>query len=252
MRVLLLLFVLLLSGVASARDFRLCVDSNEWPPYTYPDHDGVLQRLVREAAARHGDSVTFVALPWLRCESMAASARLDGLVGVPDTTAERRYFVYPMASGKVDELRSLADVEVVLVRRVDSPAAWDGRKLSGLQGKVLYAQGYGEIAARLQALGIPSSDDYRADAPIIKALLAGRANVAATYAEAARRHITAGDYEGRIEILSPALGHFRYYVAFAKSVYAADPAAAENLWRAVAELRAAPVDPSHPDALLSR
>lgn len=251
MRVLLLLFVLLLSGGASAREFRLCVDSNEWPPYTYPDHDGLLQRLVRAAAARRGDSVTFVALPWLRCEAMAASAQLDGLVGVPDTAAEREHYVFPLSDGKIDPKRALAGVEVVLVRRTDIPAAWDGRTLRGLRGRVLYAQGYGEIAARLQALGIPSSDDYRSDGPIIKALLAGRANVAATYAEAARRHDEAGDYEGRIAVMSPALGHFLYYAAFTKSLYEADPEAVESLWRVVAELRAAPVDPSHPDTLLS-
>lgn len=252
MRVLLLLFVLLLSGGASAREFRLCVDSNEWPPYTYPDHDGLLQRLVRNAAARRGDSVTFVALPWLRCEAMPAAMRLDGLVGAPGTMSERQHFVFPAAAGRIDPKRALAEVEVVLVRRTDSPVAWDGRSLRGLRGRVLYAQGYGEIAARLQALGIPSSDDYRADGPIIKALLAGRANVAALYAEAARRHAEAGDYGGRIAIMSPALGHFLYYAAFAKGVYEADPEAVESLWRAVAELRAAQIDPGHPGAVLSR
>jgi len=76
MRALLLIFLLMVTSCAAAHEFHLCVDANDWSPYTHPDRDGQTQMLVREAAARQGDSVTFVALPWLRCEAMLTLADL--------------------------------------------------------------------------------------------------------------------------------------------------------------------------------
>jgi len=244
MRALLLLFLLMVTFGAAAREFRLCVDANDWPPYTYPDRDGQLQQLVRQAAARRGDSVTFVALPWLRCESTLLAGGLDGLVGEPWSVRSRDKFAFPLTAGGADTGRALAGIDLALVRRAESPASWDGRTLTGLQGKVAYVQGNYEIAARLDALGIPNSDDYRSDDHIVKALMTGRTNAAILFPEAARRVAEAPEYKNRIVVLTPPFTRIFYYVAFAKAVYADDREAIESLWRALAELRAGAVDPS--------
>ncbi len=251
MRALLLLFLLLATFRATAHEFHLCVDANDWPPYTHPDRDGQLQWLVRQAAARQGDSVTFVALPWLRCESNLLAGDLDGLVGEPWSVRSRDKFEFPLTAGKADPGRAAAGIDLVLAHRTDSPLAWKEGTLTGLQGKVAYVQGNYEIAARLDALGIPNSDDYRSDAQIIKALMAGHITAAVLFPEAARRVADSPEYNGEIVVLTPPFTRIFYYVAFSKTVYAENREAIERLWRGLAELRAGAVDPAGGDGLTS-
>jgi polar amino acid transport system substrate-binding protein len=251
MRALLLLFVLMVTSGAAAHEFHLCVDANDWSPYTHPDRDGQTQRLVREAAARQGDSVTFVALPWLRCEAMLLAGSLDGLVGEPWSSLSRDKFDFPLAAGSADSGRAVAAIDVMLVVRTDTPVVWDGRTLTGVQGKVAYVQGDYEIAARLDALGIPNSDEYRSDTQIGKALMAGRINAAILFPGAARRVVESPDYRGKIAVLSLPFARIFYYLAFAKTVYADNREEVERLWRTLAELRAGTVDPSGADELSS-
>jgi hypothetical protein len=222
---------------AAAREYHLCVDSNDWATYTHPDRDGTLQTLVRKAMARQGDSVHFTPLPWLRCEAMAEKGAVDGLVGVPGTAAARERFAFPLAQGLIDRSRAAATADIVLLRRAESAVRWDGHRLVGLKDKVAYVQGYDEIGARLDELGIPHSNEYRSDAQNMKALMLGRTNVVATYAESAVLLMQAPEYKGKLVQLEPSLGRIAYFIAFTKSVYAAEPDRIEALWRIVAELR---------------
>jgi hypothetical protein len=161
MRRVFLLFAFMLTCGASARDFRICVDANDWALCT---RDGDLQTPVRPAVARQGDY---------------------------------------------------------------------------------------EIAARLEALGIPDNDEYRSDENILKALLAGRANVAVLFPNAARRAAESLEYQGKVEVMTPPFGRIFYYIAFAKPVYEANREAIERLWRIVAEMRAGAIDPGDGGRIVS-
>ena len=55
-----------LGGAAEARNLTVCVSQNPLPPLTYPDREGSAQTLVRRAVEQQGDSVSFVAAPWVR------------------------------------------------------------------------------------------------------------------------------------------------------------------------------------------
>ncbi len=239
MRAILLFLLLILASAASARDFHLCVDSNQWAPYTYPDHDGVLQRRVREAASRQGDRVTFVALPWLRCEAMVENGSLDGVLALPGLPSKLEQFALPLAHGRIDEDRAAGVGELVLVRRAESDIQWDGKRLIGLRGKVTYALGYDGIAGRLAELGIPNSCDYRSDAQNVMALLAGRTNVIAIYSENAATLTEMTTHKDKVVVLTPPLGHVPFYLAFNKAFYAGEHDRVERLWTGLSELREA-------------
>jgi hypothetical protein len=234
---ILALMLLFASAAAPARDYRLCVDSNDWASYTHPDRDGSLQILVRKAMARQGDSVRFIPLPWLRCEAMAERGAVDGLVGVPGIAAMQGRFAFPLAHGVIDIGRAPLAVDIVLVRDAASPVQWDGHRLTGLKNKVAYVQGYDEIGERLDQLGIPHSDDYHSDEQDVKALMLGRINVFATYAESAALLLENPDYRNKLVVLDPPLCRVYYFVAFSKRLYAADSGRIETLWRTIADLR---------------
>jgi polar amino acid transport system substrate-binding protein len=231
-----LILLLLVSGsVAAARDFRVCVDANDWPPYTYPDHDGTLQVLVRMAALAQGDRVSFTALPWRRCEVDVERGLLDAILGVP--SAGLAPFAYPRAGGQPDPARSIATTDLVLMRRADSAVTWDGRSLAGLKQGVVFVQGYEEIRSRLAELGIPATEDYHNDEQNVKAIIAGRASVMATYADEAQRLLVDPRFKGKIEILLPPLGRYDYYLAFAPATYAQAGRDIETLWDAMVRIR---------------
>ena len=237
MRALFMILLLLLAGEASAGEFTVCVDDNDWGVYTYPDREGSLQALVRAAAARMGSEVRFAAYPWRRCELMAEKGEVDGLLAVPWTDISKERFAFPMKDGKADPARAAAMVDLVLLRRADSPVSWDGKTLRGLDGKVAHVQGYVELGGALDALGIPNSDDYKSDLLDVRAMLAGRTNVIATYAESADMLMVMPLLAGRIVRMGPPFAHLAYYVAFGRNVHAVRHDEIDALWREIAELR---------------
>jgi polar amino acid transport system substrate-binding protein len=234
--------LLLLSSLtaAQASDFKVCVDANDWPPYTYATREGTLQILVRMAMAEQGGKVYFTALPWRRCEMEVEKGTIDAALGMPPTAASLARFAFPRSGGRPDTARSVAVTDIVLLRRAGSPVAWDGQHLSGFVGSVLYPQGYEEIQSRLAELGIPCTDDYHSDEQNLRALLAGRSTVMATYIEQARRLAVDPQYGGRIEILAPPLLRYDYYLAFGLGAYGAATTVVERLWGDLAKIRERP------------
>lgn len=239
MRALLVLLSLIWACAASAREVRLCVDGNDWAPYTYPDHDGTLQKRLRQVAAQQGDRVTFRALPWLRCLSMVESGELDGVLALPGVPAKAEHFALPMIDGHIDDSRAAGIGVLVLLRRADSGVTWDGSHLTGLQGKVGYVMGYDGIAARLDELGIPSSGEYHSAGQDMMALLAGRTNVMATYAQDAAVLLAMPAYRGKLVLLDPPLGHVSYFLGFNKEFQARERERTEALWSGLARAREA-------------
>ena len=238
MRVLFLILLMLLAGApVQAGEFTVCVDSNDWGVYTYPDRDGALQTLVRAAATRLGGEIRFVGYPWRRCELMVEKGEIDGLLAVPWTDLSKGRFVFPMKDGQADPARAAAVVDLVLMRRADSPVTWDGKHLRGLDGTVAHVQGYAELGGALDALGIPNSDDYKSDLLDVRAMLAGRTNVIATYAESADMLAAMPMLAGRIVRMAPPFAHLPYYIAFGRDVYANRHDEIEALWRDIAEQR---------------
>ena len=233
----LILLLALACQAVRAGDWTLCVDGNDWGVYTYPDHDGSLQTLVRSAASRLGDGVRYVAYPWRRCESMAEKGEVDGLLAVPWTALSRNRFAFPLSKAKGDPSRAVALVDLVFLQRAGGGVSWDGKNLRGLKGRVARVQGYAELGATLDALGIPSSDDYKSDMLDVRAMLEGRANVIATYGETADLLQTMPNLAGRLAPVGPPFARLAYYVAFGKDTYAARRAEADALWHQIAEMR---------------
>ena len=220
-----------------AGEWTLCVDSNDWAVFTYPDHDGSLQTLVRSAAARQGGVVRYVSYPWRRCELMAEKGEVDGLLAEPWTKLSRDRFAFPLSAGKGDPRRAVAQVDLVFLQRAGGGASWDGKALRGLIGRVAFVQGYSEMGSALDALGIPNRDDYKSDMLDVRALLAGRNNVIATYAESADVLTAMPDLSGRLVRLGPPFARLPYYLAFGKGTYQVRRDEIEALWRQIADTR---------------
>ena len=80
-------------------------------------------------------------------------------------------------------------------------------------------------------------DDYKSDMLDVRALLAGRTNVIATYAESADLLTAMPDLSGRLVRMGPPFAHLPYFVAFGKGTYQARHDEIEALWRQIADMR---------------
>ncbi len=226
-------------GAGRAADLLLCVDSNEWAPYTYPDREGSVQRLLRLAGQRAGHKVEFVARPWTRCEREVELGQLQGAVGASSTPQALQRLAFPRRGGEVDSSRALVTTPMVLLRRVGSTVQWDGRRITGLQGPVLYVMGYDDVEHRLQALGIPSDGGGSTNEMNARKLLAGRGDLLVTYEHDAQRLMRLAPFAGRLERLPQAFGQYHYYLAVNVEFYEQHRQAMERLWDAVKALNQA-------------
>jgi len=232
-----LLLLLLATTLARADALTLCVDANDWAPYTYAHRDGTLQVLVKMAAIQLGDTVSFVALPWLRCQKSVENGDLQGMVATSDTCYALNTFALPHANGAVDTGRALGSGAIVLLRRVGSHAQWDGQRLRGQRGAVLYVFGYSDVGRHLEAIGVDSNNAASSNEQNARKVLAGRADVMAIYLGDVNALLARPEFAGRLEVMQPALGDSQYYLAINQSYYAAHRANIEQLWNQIGLVR---------------
>ena len=224
---------------AGAATLLLCVDSNPWAPYTFPDRDGSVQRLLREAAQRTGQTLRFVARPWTRCEREVELGQLQGAVGASATPQALKRLAFPRRGPLVDTRRALVTATMVLLRRSDSAVQWDGQRVTGLQGPVLYIMGYDDIEHRLQALGLPTDGGGQDNEVNARKLLAQRGGLMVTYEHDAQLLLQRPEFAGALEQLPQPLGQDHYYLALNPAFYQQHQAEMERLWDAVRRLNEA-------------
>ncbi len=229
--------MLAFATASSGGEMRLCVDSNDWPPYTFARKEGISQVLVRMAAARHGNQVRFSAVPWRRCEKEVERGRFAGMLGATPTPRSLQHEAFPMKDGAFDESRALNTAEIILLHRAGSIVVWDGNTLRGLQGKVVYVLAYDEIEVRLAELGISGDGSLETNEQNAKAVLSGRTNVMATYRGDAVHLLANPEFAGKLEMIERPLGRYAYYLAFNKRFYQSDPDEVERLWDDIKAMR---------------
>lgn len=242
---LLLLLIMLPFSTALARadTLGLCVDANAWAPYTYPSRDGTLQVLAKMTAIQLGDSISIVALPWVRCQKSVESGALQGMIATSDTDYALRTFALPRlrdAGATLDTSRAMGSGTILLLRRVGSDVHWDGKHLSGQQGPVLYVFGYSDVRRHLQAIGVASDGGASDNEQNARKILAGRAEVMAIYLGDAASLMARPEFAGKLEPLAPPLGDSEYYLAFNLQYYAAHRDMIEQFWDELRTVRHSP------------
>ena len=118
------------AGVAPPAIWRVCVTDVVAPPYLNgdPTHPGLIERLVADAGRQVGFSVLLVHFPVRRCKSMFVAHEIDSMIGPAGMGYESRV---PMKGGAVDVSRRIARINLIWVRRAETPYDWDGRRFTG-------------------------------------------------------------------------------------------------------------------------
>lgn len=230
------------SSGAAAEVVRAAYEDKPLPPFYMgsgadpdPAAPGVSVELLREAAAAAGIEVQFVRMPWARCQKSLKTGEVDAIFNASFKEERLEFGVYPMAAGKPDPGRRIANLSYMLYRLKGGPVTWDGKAVGGLGDAPVGIQAGYSVAEDLGRLGLRAEES--ADTPTnFKKLASGRIPAVAQL-EASGDAVLAGGEFPAIEKMRPPLVTKDYFLMFSHQYYAAHRDAAERLWAKLAEVR---------------
>ena len=228
--------VLFCPGLAMAAKLRVCTDVHPHPPHLMPDGGGSAGRLVAAAAREAGIELEFYAAPLARCRAEVKLNLVHGYPMTPYMPAVLPYVQYPMRDGLPDAARATMRARAMLYRRSGSGVTWDGRRMQGLQGKVLVAADNIAIIEALRKAGAPMDDNGRSLAINLAKIMAGRADAVAGFEQEGARLLALPAFKGKIEVLPLPLFEQSYFMVVSKTYYAHNRVAVDAMWDAIARL----------------
>jgi len=225
-----------LAPATPARELTACISDLAFAPVSYPDREGRHQYLLREAAERLGLRIRFAVEPRQRCVESVAAGRYDWLAAAVDTPSLRARLAYPMNGQQVDVRRALTQLQVVFLAPVGGAASWDGQRLSGLRGPLLYRNGH--LAARDWAAerGVEAFASV-ATVNMARMLLAGRAGLALLAGNEADALLAQPEFAGRLQRLQPPVFEAVLFAVASPAYLQTHRDEAEALWTAMSQQR---------------
>lgn len=225
------LWPLLAAAQHSPAPLRVCVDAVAYPPFTYPDRDGIGQLLVRRTAEALGIQVAFIAMPLKRCRAMLEKGEIDALNGASFVPEIRQIAQFPLQDERENPELAVVTVDWSVYRLVGSQANWDGQRFYHLNTPVLANAGVLAATQRLTELGQPFDAGAKNTADNLHKLLAGRAELTVQVEYVANAYIAREGLSGRIEHLPVPFMRRNYYFAYSKAYYASHRELAAAFWR---------------------
>lgn len=226
------------------RIWRVCVGDQPVLPYISndPRHLGRGERLLVAAGRAAGVSVMLQRYPLRRCRAMLAAGAADmSLAGpTPQNLAE---FQFPMTGAAPDPDRRVARLNLVWVKRADSPLDWDGNRLTG------------QAAGQMVKIGIRASQSVAVNAvrslPVnidetaltaklqLRMLAAGRFDLALGLQDEFEFALADPELKPLV-VLPRALRREDFYAVISRSHAATQLPLAERMWGAISKLRDLP------------
>ena len=226
--------------VQSPRELRACVSNEAFPPFTYPDREGLLQYLLRHAVEAQGMRIRFIVEPRARCLYNLKAGRYEWLPFAVDTPTLRELSTFPMRNGAVDLNYQLGSSSLFVVTPLHSEVRWDGHRLLAVQGPLLYRRGAAVmldwIATHPQA-----SEPVNSALIAVKMMLAGRSNAAligqSQIDELHRQH---PELAAQLMVLRPAVDTKLIFTSASNAYASQHPEEAMAIWDEMLRLKDSP------------
>ena len=220
-----------------ARALTLCYEDVRNTLGNTSDRQAQNYHLVTLAAAKSGEPVKLLPLPWKRCLSEVAKGQVDGVIDISHTEERAAFAAYPStADGKPDPARRIRSVGYTLYKLKTSAVRWDGRNVSQLNGPVGIQLGY-SIGDDLQRLGVATAE-FAGDAQVLlRRLVNGEVPLVALLTDEGNALLEDPALASVVEGLLPAFSEKPYFVAVHKRYYAAHQKAMEDFWAQLALAR---------------
>ncbi|MEQ9335062.1 transporter substrate-binding domain-containing protein [Thalassobaculum sp.] len=200
---------------------------------------GLTIELLKLVGERLRVNLDFKRVPWKRGLLLLETGEADAIFHSSYVAEREAIGAYPKtASGEPDARRAIFTQSYVLFVTKDSGVTWDGATLGGLGGRPVGATAGYSVVRDLERSGV-AVQPGRVPALNLAKLLEGRI---AAYAEleGLADQIIRQDAElfRQVVKLQPPLITKPYYLMLSRPFVARDPALAEAVWDALAEVRA--------------
>lgn len=226
-----------LASAAHAQSMVICINDEEFSPFTSPNHEGESQLLIRRAAERLDWQISFVSVPWRRCLAGVGKGHYDAVIGVSASPEYQSTLVFPHAARVVDQTRSLGISRWVVYRAVGSQASWDGQHFSQLSKPVLYPAGRATLKVALQRFAVPVDDTAKNSTLLARMLLKGRGSLVIDHSYQVEQLQALPEFKGRLEVLPEVFGYGPIHLAVSQQLYARHSQQVEALWDEIGALR---------------
>lgn len=141
------LFFILTISSAHAREFLICYEDQDMPPYIIGANEqspnealGILPEIVNEAVRKAGMVPKYVKFPWKRCLLLLGQNKVDGLFASIFQKDREKLGRYPTKDGVEDKSRCLMKVGYAVFSSTTKSVPWNG---------VFYGKAIPSIAAPL-------------------------------------------------------------------------------------------------------
>ncbi|AMC35008.1 substrate-binding periplasmic protein [Janthinobacterium sp. B9-8] len=219
---------------------RIGVNQQSSPPYIMGDSlqlqalPGIAIEQARAAATQCGVLPEIERYPPLRLLNSLKSNLIQGVLMLSYTEERAAFAVYPMRDELPDHSQRLTTLRYAFFVNRASKLVWDGKGLTGLQGKVGANMGW-SVVKDLERLNIPYEEALSIENNFAK-LTAGRIDAYAT-----QQHLGDAFLEQnkklKIQRLEPDISTKDYFLIFSKSFYAEHPKLAICIWKNIGDER---------------
>ncbi|MCX7207298.1 MAG: ABC transporter substrate-binding protein [Proteobacteria bacterium] len=228
--------------VAAAQEMTLRIGVNQQssPPYIMGDSlqlqslPGIAIEQVYAAATHCSVLPKIERYPPLRLLNSLKSNLIQGVLMLSYTEERAAFAVYPMRDELPDHSQRLTTLSYAFFVNQASKLVWDGKGLTGLQGKVGVNTGW-SVIKDLDRLNIPYEE-----APGVENNFA-KLNVGRIDAYATQKSVGEAFLEQRknlkMRALEPEIVKKDYFLIFNKSFYAEHPKLAMCMWKNIADER---------------
>lgn len=203
------------------------------------DRPGLTPELLKQVGARLRVNLDFRRVPWKRGLLLIETGEVDAIFHSSFVVERETIGAYPKtADGRPDDRRALFTQSYALFVTKGSSVTWDGITIGGLEGRPVGATAGYSVVGDLERRGVPV-EPGRVPALNLAKLIEGRIAAYAELENLAGEIIRRdpGQY-GSVVKLEPPLITKPYYLMLSHSFVRRDPALAEAVWSAIAEVRA--------------
>ncbi|MCK5683163.1 transporter substrate-binding domain-containing protein, partial [bacterium] len=178
----------------------------------------------------------FTRNPWKRCFYLLGNNDSDALIYASYNSSRKKYGVYPMKNGKIDNTLSIVDISYSLYSKKGSKIMWDGNRISNLTEKIGAPSGY-SIVSDLIEKGY-QVDESPSTVIDLKKLLINRLSAVAALEMTADYYIENNkDFADKIIKHEPELAIKPYFMLFSSQFYNCNPELTKKIWVGLAKLR---------------
>ncbi len=195
---------------------------------------GIAVDILKAAAEKVGVDIKIVRYPNKRVQLYLSKGEIDGAFMYSFQEKRMVNGRYPRKDGKVDSDRRITNVSYSLYTLKGGSLRWDGKKISGLTGRIGAGRGY-SIVGDLQKMGV-KVDEVNSERKAFAILILNRIAAVAAQGTTADPLIKEKGYS-TIEKLEPPLKSKPYFLMLNHQFVGNHPDVAERLWNAIGQVR---------------